>query len=1317
MGETLNLQFHRREDSSYELLARESWLGHVVRGDFVPVYSSRQLHTLLKKLNLQESDEHELIDIGHRLFLALCGTSAISTATSAGASTGIGKPHKQELAAAATGGSAEHSVQAMLRSVIQRTLRRRGTVALTLIFEEGCEEFASYPWELLHNGEYFLLVAGVFTLTRALLLPDQPAQAELPIYPPFRLLYIGASPTDLPPLELERSFKSLERGLMPLIEANQLKLNRLEPPTYDELVSYLHSYGGAGDFNDGDSELPCYVVHFDGHGAFGRLCPAEDCDELNNVNARLCRACKTPLGKALPQTYLCFCDNDGRNRYIGTDHLRDLFVSTDVRLAVFSACDTAHFEGRNHQQRRTAVDASLATALVRAQVSAVVAMPFSIQDDLSPTFTYHFYDAIATGRRLEEALARSRQAMLPIKTASWFVPVLYRHVVEGQIGPVPLLAGREDPQAHDQPLMHLRPTDTFVGRSREIEELSAYLEEVVQGDSRGTRPLPHHIVLTGPTGIGKSELAFEVARRNTSKFPGNVTAIALEGKTFGEALLEMANSLHIHSKSMSIAGVTQCERAVLNAYRGLANRDLACLLLLDGFEESGGSTEAGRWYRFLCTLPEQVIVLMTSRSNPSTVAALEGATCRWYEYPVGKMSNEDILQLFSAMAAGSGLDERIHLFEPEQQAILREISELLDGYPLGAQLIFGAARTIHGKVVAPEAATRSLEEIRDELRETLPEGLRDQLEIAYRRLSPAAQQLLPYLSAFTLPFSHQQITKLFTPETPATARAIRRLEMEPGALHMAAPLDLQASHVTGVDIPPELAQHWRDARDELVNTSFIQFDGRVYTIHTQVRHFALAQLQEEARKQVHRAVATYYSSLPQPSPDEWFAAFDHLSEAGEPQDLHMAVHLVVRAARALRSRGHTHRLEARLRQAENYALRLGDTSGEARVLFCLGAILRQQGKYPEALGCLTRSLSLHRQQHERDEEAWVLSELAMLFREEGQYGQASQHAQEALRLFRETGDTRGEAGMQIVLGEVSRGHGDYYEALGHFESALAASRDLGNEEQYAMALRGRGTVHEALGSYTEALADYEESMRLFNSPGSRLEQAWVLMNQGIVYVDLSHFERAQAACTEAMAIFREQGVRRGEGWVLRVLGDAARKQGKPGEARAYYDQALAIFNDLGDRVDAARVMTSLGTLALAEGDLPGARELYEHARALAHEQEARQIEERALRGLGDVARITRHFSEAERHYAEAADLVQKLDMPAERSALLYRQGLLHAAQEQYQQALERWAEALFQDHRVDHPERLEHEARIAAFVAEHHLEEHYAELRRQYGLS
>jgi tetratricopeptide (TPR) repeat protein len=1307
MGETLNLLFRRRENGTVELMVKESWSGRVVSDSYIPPYQARQLNALLKKLNTFESDDHELREIGRHLYLSLCGPATAGTGRSE---------------------SSEQSIRAVLRSVIQRALGRRGSVALTLSFAPECNEFARYPWELLHNGEHFLIASGVFTLTRALVRPDMPSGCVLPVHPPLRILYIGASPINCPPLEIESSFEALHRGLSSLIDENQLILDRLTPPTFDELVRYLNSLGGASAFDDKDTAYPCYAIHFDGHGAFGRQCPSEDCDELNDIDARSCSGCRTSLRGVKPQTYLCFCDNEGRNRLIDTETLRELFVSSDVRLAVFSACETATITDKKwrHRQRQAAIDATLATALVISQVSAVVAMPFSIEDELSPTFMFHFYEALADGRTLEEALSRARQAMLPMfKHHSWFIPVLYRHVIEGQEGPVAFLAVHDEPEEQEYSFAHLGASQTFVGRDQELQDLSDLLTQTVENEeqrraikSQHTLRLGvHHIALTGSAGIGKSALAVEVVRRNREKFYGGTIGISLQGgKSFVEALIEIANHLHIPTQAMHTANMRHCEQIVLSSYRNLANRGLTCLLLLDRFDEVQERTAVGTWLRFLCALPAQVVVLLTSHSNPETVAVLEGALCHWYEYRVDKMASGDLLKLFTELAETSGLAERIHIDDPEQQAILEEICTLLDGYPLGAELIFGRARSIDGRVYVPEAATRSLEEVRDELRESQLEGIAAVFDVAYRLLSEPARQLLPYLAVFKLPFSHEQIVMLVEPKTSSTARAIVRLENERTLQGRSSEEKEELLRAAGSILPAELQKNWRSARDELVQASFVQFDGRLYNIHAQVRHFAHTLLPLEEHRRIHRIAAAYYSSLAHPSAEQWFAAFEHLEEADEPQDLQKAIHLAVSASWDLGGRGRASEMQAILERAQNYALLLGDKTGEGKVQCCLGAILRHHGQYAQAVGCLSRSLALHREQNESDEAGWALYELAMLFREEGHFKQAGEYAQEACDLFRDAGDASGVAWMQMVLGEVNRGYGRYREALEQFEEVLTSFHKLNNEEGYASALFDRCTIHEALGQYPDALADSEEALRLFTKLGLRFWQAWVLSEQSNVFLDQSKYDQAERTCSESMAIFREQKALRGEGWALRVIGDIARKRHNYIDARDYYHQSLALFNKVGNRVDQAHVWNSLGANTLAEGQIQEAKEHFEHAQAIAHEQEALQLEGRALRGLGDVARALHQFAEAERCYDEAASIAAHLDTPAERCAILRRQGELYQVQGKYREALTAWVQAFVRDHRVGHPVRESLKERIDTLVTAYDLQDAFAELRKQYGM-
>src|SRR5207247_2414802 len=145
------------------------------------------------------------------------------------------------------------------------------------------------------------------------------------------------------------------------------------------------------------------------------------------------------------------------------------------------------------------------------------------------------------------------------------------------------------------------------------------------------------------------------------------------------------------------------------------------------------------------------------------------------------------------------------------------------------------------------------------------------------RFTLRTRLLLSYLAAVRLPFSREQIIMLVAPEN-------------------------QSSEPTHEATQLELSQNWRAARDELVQASFMQFDGRVYTIHPQIRNFALLYLPLQERRRVHRVVAHYYRSQPQPSPEEWFAAYEHQEAAGETQDLQEAILLAVQASWAMGGR-------------------------------------------------------------------------------------------------------------------------------------------------------------------------------------------------------------------------------------------------------------------------------------------------------------------------------------------------------------------------------------------------------------------------------
>ncbi len=258
---------------------------------------------------------------------------------------------------------------------------------------------ARLPWEVLHaggKGSYgssFRPLATGIDVAFSRYQPNTP-QSNSELLPsfhnhyPLRILMVLAAPEDKDSLELKQEAMQLQAELnRNYSNSNTIELNLLEQPGREELTQALEQ----GQYQ---------VFHYAGHSNFG--------DSGGNI-------------------YLV-SRHTGLTEKLYGDDLAGLLVNNGIQLAVFNSCRgaNANFTQADGDWQQS----SLAQALVKRGVPAVLAMAERIPDEVALTLTRLLYRNINQGHPIDISLSRARQGLIAAYGSNqlyWALPVLYLH--------------------------------------------------------------------------------------------------------------------------------------------------------------------------------------------------------------------------------------------------------------------------------------------------------------------------------------------------------------------------------------------------------------------------------------------------------------------------------------------------------------------------------------------------------------------------------------------------------------------------------------------------------------------------------------------------------------------------------------------------------------------------------------------------------------------------------------------------------------------------------------------------------------------------
>src|SRR6266849_1667335 len=729
-----------------------------------------------------------------------------------------------------------------------------------------------------------------------------------------------------------------------------------------------------------------------------------------------------------------------------------------------------------------------------------------------------------------------------------------------------------DTQPNNLPI---QPTP-FIGREKEVAAVTALLR----------REDVRLLTLTGPGGTGKTRLGLQVAAELSEVFADGVFFVNLAPISDPSLVVPtIAQTLDVREA----AGQPLLD--LMSAFL----REKQVLLLLDNFEQVAS---AALEVADLLTVCPRLKVLMTSREMLHVRAEREFAV-PVLRVPDPKhlpdlvtLSQYEAVALFISRARAVKPDFQVtHVNAPA----LAEICVRLDGLPLAIEL--AAARS---KLLPPQALLARL----GHRLEVLTSGARD---------APARQQTLRNTVAWSYDLLTSEEQRLF-----------RRLSVFVGGCTLEAVEALYATLDVGAGRVLEEVASLLD-KSLLQQAEYEGEESRLVMLET-IREYGLEALaasgEMEATRQAH---AAYYLALAEaagpklvgPQQAVWLERLER-----EHDNLRSAMQWSLEQ----RERGHSMEM----------ALRLGGVMQwfwQVRGLFSEGrAFLKRALAASEGVVSAVRAKALH-----------AAANLALI---QGDYDQLEALCEESLTLFREQGDKQGIAHTLSLLGRVAFERGNITPARVLFEESLALSREVGDKENIAWSLFSLAWLASEQGEYASARLLHEESLAMHRELGNEVGIATSLLHLARDLFDSQGDPvTARSLLEEGLTLFREVSDKQGIADSFYFLGQLVLGQGDAATACSLGEESLVLYREMGDWEGIAGSLLLLARVTAFQGDYAAARALYEESLAITRKLGAKLDIALGLEGLAGVVAAQGEPAWAARLWGAAEALREVLSTP------------------------------------------------------------------------
>jgi tetratricopeptide (TPR) repeat protein len=791
-----------------------------------------------------------------------------------------------------------------------------------------------------------------------------------------------------------------------------------------------------------------------------------------------------------------------------------------LRLVVLNSCHSADVSDEVYGIANTLMDTGL---------PALIAMQGSITELADLAFTKNLYNALATGKPIDEAVSIARRAMASdwqIPVHEWATPILFLNdslldkdmsIMDAEsLELLPELRTKLSfpQQAPIDPIMTRE--QKFVGRRRELSDVLSSLDPE-------RRDGVQVVCLQGEAGIGKTAIAIESAYRMAEWFSDLIWLSGhtdppkeLKEHTKADDPLKRINSPKgflsdlAHKCGIELTGDETETELRDNILKSLSGNKWK-LLVFDSMENLVKS-DAIR--SLLSNLPINCKALITSR---------EPLEINERQIHVSMMKQADSIKLLVAYGSIKGLqiNPPNPLFQRGNQIDVNELIQIVHftgGQPM-------AMRLVVSQVTSGE---KTLESVLKDLKKA--KGIifdyifSNSLKLALKD----GRKLFAVMSLFTPTASRKALQEVCKLNDDAFDKAMKRViglslveSYQHGkrlGLHQMA--KAKAEQVFAEDQDKEkyqdrMAEYFMEFLNATVPMT--QPDTATKAIEPQMPEgMTKNQIQEVAMEMLVKPALDMMETELQNS-------LSVLEKTINKGNLEMAMKFLDNINAFLVTRGYwiiakyyNMKIAEAYREHRNHNL-------QATVMFNIGTLSRRQGKWRNAIESFEIARDLAHEYQEHKIEANSLNGLGTVYLDQGKVDQALIYFENALTMFKFIDDEIGKAGLLHNLGLIYKSKGELDKAFQCFKDALEIFNQNNDKYSEAGVLSSIAEYHWIKKQYEDAIKFCKDSLKIFYDLGCKPDQAILINNIGSIYYDLGNFIEALQYYSNSLNIEREIG--------------------------------------------------------------------------------------------------------------------------------------------------------------------------------------------------